>query len=64
LCERGLTPSLSLWPGLCGTIGRCVFDGLQPNLYALMSTIREEMRMWGSAGARGVSFLLAQLPYE
>jgi hypothetical protein len=43
---------------------RCVFYGLQPNLYALLSAIREEMRMWGSAGAKGVSFLLAQLPHE
>jgi hypothetical protein len=42
----------------------CVFDGLHPNLHALMSTIREEMRLWGSARARGVSFLLAQLPHD
>lgn len=41
---------------------RCVFDGLQPNLSRVLSSIREELHFWGIAGARGVSHLLAQLP--
>lgn len=30
---------------------RCVFDGLQPNLNGILASIREELHMWGIAGA-------------
>ena len=40
---------------------QCVFDGLHPNLNGLLSAIREELHLWGSAGARGISYLLALL---
>jgi hypothetical protein len=42
----------------------CVFNGVQPNLNELLFTIRNEMYMWGSAGARVISFLLTQVPPE
>jgi len=40
---------------------QCVFDGLHPNLNGLLFAIREELHLWGSAGARGISYLLALL---
>ena len=41
---------------------RCVFDGVQPNLREDLSSIREELHLWGFAGARGLTHILAQLP--
>ena len=40
----------------------CVFEGSQPSLNGVLSCIREELRLWSCAGARGVSHILAQLP--
>jgi hypothetical protein len=40
----------------------CVFDGLQPNLNGVLSSIREELQLWDFAGARGITHILAQLP--
>jgi hypothetical protein len=34
----------SLW-------NHCVFDGLQPNLNGILSSIREDLHMWDIAGA-------------
>ena len=31
---------------------RCVFDGLQPSLSGLLSTIRDELHLWHLAGAQ------------
>jgi hypothetical protein len=41
---------------------RCVFDGRQPDLNGLLSSIRDDMYMWELAGARGISHLLALQP--
>ena len=41
---------------------RCVFDGLQPSLSGLLSTIRDELHLWDLAGARGITHLLALQP--
>lgn len=41
---------------------RCVFDGANPSLPTSISAFREELLQWSLAGARGVSFLLAQAP--
>jgi hypothetical protein len=43
---------------------RCVFEGIQPNLNGLMSTIRSEIHLWGSTGARGISFRLNTHKYK
>jgi hypothetical protein len=40
---------------------RCIFNGVTPNLTACL-TKAEERKMWELAGAKGISFLLAQLP--
>lgn len=45
----------SLW-------NHCVFDGLQPNLNGILSSIREDLHMWDIAGAWGIAYLLALLP--
>ena len=44
----------SLWTG--------VFDGLQPSISGLLSTIRDELHLWDLAGARGITHLLALQP--
>ena len=41
---------------------RCVFDGINPSLSSIVSVINEELLQWSFAGARGISFLLAQAP--
>jgi hypothetical protein len=41
---------------------RCVFDGIAPNLVAAVSQVDEERKFWELAGARGISYLMAQLP--
>jgi hypothetical protein len=41
---------------------RCVFDGIAPNLVACLSQADEERKMWELDGAKGISFLMAQLP--
>ena len=41
---------------------RCVFDGLQPSLSGLLSTIRDELHLWDLARARGITQLLALQP--
>lgn len=41
---------------------RCVFDGLPPDVNAVLSSIRDEMHLWGMAGAQGISHLLALIP--
>ena len=43
---------------------RCVFDGLHPNSNGLLSIIKEVLHVWGTAGARGISYLLARLPND
>ena len=35
---------------------------LHPNLNGFVPIIREELHLWGSVGARGISYLLALLP--
>ena len=44
----------SLWTG--------VFDGLQPSISGLLSTIRDELHLWDLARARGITHLLALQP--
>ena len=39
---------------------RWAFDGINPSLSSIVSVINEELLQWSFAGARGVSFLLAQ----
>jgi len=41
---------------------RYVFDGAVPSLSTIASHINEELMHWSFAGARGISFLLAQAP--
>jgi hypothetical protein len=41
---------------------RCVFDGIAPSLAATISQAEEEKRAWELAGAKGITFLVAQLP--
>jgi hypothetical protein len=33
---------------------RCVFEGRQPDLVGLITSIREDLNSWGYAGARGI----------
>jgi hypothetical protein len=40
---------------------RCVFDGIAPSLTATISQAEEEKRTWELAGAKRISFLVAQL---
>jgi hypothetical protein len=40
---------------------RCVFDGILPSLAATISQAEEGKRTWELAGAKGISFLVAQL---
>jgi hypothetical protein len=39
-----------------------VFDGVAPNMAACLTQADEERRVWELAGAKGISFLMAQLP--
>jgi hypothetical protein len=41
---------------------RCVFDGATPCMAAAMTQAEEERKVWELAGARGVSYLMAQSP--
>jgi len=43
---------------------RCVFDGAPPDLNAVYNIIREELRLWSLAGARGITHLLALMPSQ
>jgi len=38
---------------------RCVFDGITPDVSCVVSVIKEDLRQWSFAGARGVSHVLA-----
>jgi hypothetical protein len=40
----------------------CVFYGIAPNIVAAVSQADEERKMWELAGARGITYLMAQLP--
>ena len=52
----------SIW-NLCN---RCVFDGVSPSLSLIMVQVRDELKLWGLAGARGsgISYLTALAPEE
>jgi len=39
---------------------RCIFDGVVPDVSCVVSVCKEELRQWSLAGAREVSYLLAQ----
>jgi hypothetical protein len=43
---------------------RCVFDGGPPYLNGVSNVIREELRLWNLAGARGISYLLVLVPSQ
>ena len=43
---------------------RCVFDGVSPSLSLIMVQVRDELKLWGLAGARGISYLTALAPEE
>jgi hypothetical protein len=43
---------------------QCVFDGVAPSSAASLAQANEERRMWELAGAKGISFLMVQLPAE
>jgi len=38
---------------------RCVFDGISPNSTNVIKVVKEELQIWATAGARGISHLLA-----
>jgi hypothetical protein len=38
-----------------------VFDGAAPSLAACLAQAEDERRLWEPAGAKGISFLVAQL---
>jgi hypothetical protein len=35
-----------------------VFDGVSPNLNAVLAVVVEELQRWSMAGAKGISYLL------
>jgi hypothetical protein len=41
---------------------RCVFYGIAPTMAAAMTQAVEERKMWKLAGARGITYLMAQIP--
>jgi hypothetical protein len=41
-----------------------VFDGVAPSLAACLAHAEDERRIWELAGAKGITFLVAQLPVE
>jgi hypothetical protein len=41
----------------------CVFDGIAPNMAVAVSQADEERKIWELTGARGITYLMAQLPY-
>jgi hypothetical protein len=43
---------------------RCVFDGVSPNLAVALSQAEEERVVWELVGAKGITFLMAQLQGE
>jgi hypothetical protein len=43
---------------------RCVFDGAAPCSAACLAQADEERRMWELGRAKGISFLMAQLPAD
>jgi hypothetical protein len=56
-----LTPWSSWALGHCGNIETAVFDGIAPSLVAGLAQADEDRKMWELAGAKGISFLMAQL---
>jgi hypothetical protein len=46
------------------TLHRCVFDGVAPSWAACLTQADEEKGLWELTGAKGMSFLMAQLPAE
>jgi hypothetical protein len=61
--RKGLNSIVILWAwSLWNHRNRCVFYGANPSLSAIVSVVNEELVQWSFAGARGVSFLLAQAP--
>ena len=42
----------------------CVFYGVTPSLSLIMVLVRDELKFWGLAGARGISYLIALAPEE
>ena len=46
--------------GLFGTSATVVvFYGVSPSLSLIMVLVRDELKFWGLAGARGISYLIA-----
>jgi hypothetical protein len=43
---------------------QCAFDGAAPSLAACLAQAEDERGLWELAGAKGISFLVAQLPGE
>jgi hypothetical protein len=43
---------------------QCVFDGASPSLAAALSQAEEDRVVWELAGAKGITFLMAQLHGE
>jgi len=43
---------------------QCVFDGASPSISNIISTTFEDLQQWSLAGAKGVSYLLAQAPRD
>jgi hypothetical protein len=41
---------------------RCVFDGATPSMVGSLTQTEEERKVWELAGARGITYLTAQLP--
>jgi hypothetical protein len=40
---------------------RCIFDGLSSNIANFLIQVRDERRLWETAGAKGLSSLAASL---
>jgi len=40
----------------------CVFDGISPNSTNVIMVVKEEMQLWATAGARGISHLALAVP--
>jgi hypothetical protein len=36
---------------------QCVFDGASPNLQGILASVSEGAKLWGLAGARGITLL-------
>uniref|UniRef100_A0A0A9HC95 Reverse transcriptase zinc-binding domain-containing protein n=1 Tax=Arundo donax TaxID=35708 RepID=A0A0A9HC95_ARUDO len=63
LVQQGLNSLIVLgaWT-LWNHRNHCVFDGTAPSLSTALNIAGEERRMWGMAGARGLSLLTAPIP--